>query len=94
MSLVDDLVVMCDEIEDMVENLNYVAPEATLINSNYKTSCWVIAVVLLAIACSLLVLVIVIKHYMRQKKTIPCLLSLSLCRQLSYWYKHELCKRN
>ena len=93
MSLVDELVVMCDEIEDMVENLNYVTPETTLINCNYKASCWVIAVVLLAIVCLLLVLVMVIKHYMKQEITIPCLLSLPLCRQLSYWYKDEWCKK-
>ena len=35
-SLVDDLVVTCDEIADTVEDFNYVTPEATSINSNEK----------------------------------------------------------
>ena len=56
-SIVDDLVVTCDEI--------VVTPETALIKSNDKTVYWltivVFAVVLLAIVNSVLLVVIVIK---------------------------------
>ena len=52
--LADDLVVPCDETVDM--------PEAVLINPNDKTNHWLLTVVLLAIACLILLVVIVVNY--------------------------------
>ena len=67
-SYCDDLVVLCDETEDTVEDLNHMALETISINSNNKTNYWLIAVVLLATVCLLLLLVIVVKYYTKQKQ--------------------------
>ena len=62
-SLVDDVVVTCDESED--------TPVIIPINAiNY----WLIVVVLLAMACFLLLVVIVVKYCMKLRLTNPCLL--------------------
>ena len=77
-SLVDDLVVTYDEIVNM--------PKTTLIKPNRKTNYWFIAVVSLAIAFLLLLVVIVIKSYLKFGLKIWCL--------LSYYYRYEQNKRN
>ena len=55
-SLTDDLAVMRDETKD--------TPEATSINPNGKANYWLRNVVILAIACLLLLVAIVVKYYM------------------------------
>ena len=77
-SLVDDLVVTFDEIVNM--------PKTTLIKPNRKTNYWFIAVVSLAIAFLLLLVVIVVKSYLKLGLKIWCL--------LSYYYKDEQNMRN
>ena len=64
-SLADDLVVSCDEIVD--------TPETALINSSGGINHGLIAVVLLATACLLLLMVMVVKYYMKPRLTISCL---------------------
>ena len=67
MSLFDDLVVTCDEIEHILES----AP----INHSYGINNWLIAVVLLAMVFLLLLVVILVTYYIKRQLTIPCLLS-------------------
>ena len=65
---VDNLVVMRDEIVDISEN--------TSINQSInKTNYWLIVVVLLSIACSLWLVVINVKYFMRPRSTNLYLLS-------------------
>ena len=65
---VDNLVVMRGEIVDISEN--------TSINQSInKTNYWLIVVVLLSTACSLLLVVIDVKYFMRTRSTILYLLS-------------------
>lgn len=66
-SVVDDLVITCDETVDI--------PEATSINFNNEINYWFLSVVILQIACLLLLLVITVKYCMNCGLTIPCLLS-------------------
>ena len=66
-SLVEDLVVTCGEIE--------YTPVSPVINSCDRTNYWVIDIVKLAITFLLLLLVIVVKYYIKIELTIPCLLS-------------------
>ena len=61
-SLVDDLIVACDEIVN--------TPGSASINPSNGINYWVIVVVLLAIACLLLLMVIVVNYYMRSGLTI------------------------
>ena len=65
-SIFDDLVVTCDEIIN--------TPETISISLSGGINYWLIAVVLLAIAC-LLLLVVVVKFNIKHGLTIPCSLS-------------------
>ena len=65
--LVANLEVKCHEIDDI--------PDSPSINPSNGINYWVIGVILLAIACFLLLLTIVVKHHMQCGFTIPCLLS-------------------
>ena len=62
-SLVDDLVVMCDEIVDETQS--------SIINPINGINYCLIAVVLLVTGCLLLLVVIVVKHCMKRGLTIP-----------------------
>ena len=53
-SLVDDLVVTCDRIAD--------TPKSAVINPSDGINYWLIAVVLLSVACLLLLVVIVVNY--------------------------------
>ena len=79
MSLVDDLVVTCDEIEYMVNDFGYATPEKSVINPSHNRKLngidhWLTDVALLAMAC-LLLLMAIVKYYMKHELKIPCLLS-------------------
>ena len=65
--LVANLEVKCHEIDDI--------PDSPSINPSNGINYWVIGVILLAIACFLLLLTIVVKHHMQCGFTIPCSLS-------------------
>ena len=65
-SIVDDIVVNCNEFVDMAKT----AP----VNPNDKTNYWLTAVALLAIACLLSLVVIIVTYHMKLGLTIPCLL--------------------
>ena len=65
-SLVDDLVVTCDEVENI--------PKSTSISPSNGINYWLIAAALLAIACLLLLLAITVKYHMKSGLTISCLL--------------------
>ena len=67
---------MCDEIEDTVRDVSYATPESAAINPNDVIDYWLIFVVLLATACWLLLVVMVVKYYIKCELTILCLLSL------------------
>lgn len=62
-SLVNDLVVICDETEDI--------PNSSSINLSNKISYWLIAVVLLATLCLLLLVTIFVKWYVKRGLTTP-----------------------
>ena len=62
-SLVNDLVVICDETEDI--------PNSSSINLSNKISYWLIAVVLLATLCLLLLATIFVKWYVKRGLTTP-----------------------
>ena len=66
-SLNGDLVVICDKTGNTLESV--------VINSSDGISYWLIAVVLLAITCLLLLVAIIVKDCMKSGLTIPCLLS-------------------
>lgn len=68
-SLTDDLAVMRDETKD--------TPEATSINPNDKANYWLRNVVILAIAC-LLLLVAVVKYYMKISQQIHAYYHISI----------------
>ena len=75
MSLVDNLVVTCDEIEDMVRDLGYPEPESAVINPSYNSkphgiNDWLIAIALLVIACLLLLVNMPVKYGMKCELTI------------------------
>ena len=65
-SLVDDLVVTCDQFENI--------PESAVINPSNGINYWLLAVVLLAITCILLLVVKIVKYYMKPELTISYLL--------------------
>ena len=65
-SLVDDLVVACDKIED--------TPESTVINPSNRINYWLIVVVLLPITYLALLVVMIVKYFMKHGLIIPCLL--------------------
>ena len=60
----DDDVVTCDEREH--------TPESVVINPGNGTNHWLVAIVLLAITCLLLLVAIVVKCYMKRELNIPC----------------------
>ena len=62
-SHVYDLIVAWDEIEGIAES--------ALINPSNEINYWLIAVVLLTIACLLLLVAIFVKYYMKSILTIP-----------------------
>ena len=64
-SITDDVVVTCDQIVDTPKS-----PAVSVI-INY----WFIVVILLAMGCFLILVVIVVKYYMKREFTIPSLLS-------------------
>ena len=64
---VDDVVVTRDEFLDKIET--------TSVNPDDKINYWLIAVVLLTIAYLLLLVIIVVRHYIKQGLLIPCSLS-------------------
>ena len=66
-SLVDDLAVTCNEMEDIPENAS--------INCGIGIIYWLAAFVLLAIACLLQLTIMAVKYCMKHDLTIPCLLS-------------------
>lgn len=63
-NLINDLAVICNEIED--------TPESGLINHCDGINYWVIAVVLLSVACLLLLVVIIVNYYLKCGLTNPC----------------------
>ena len=65
-SLIDDALFTCDDIVD--------TPETISINPGDKTNYWILDILLVAIACLILVVVIVVKYYMNAGLAIPCLL--------------------
>lgn len=67
MSLVDDVLAICDEIVN--------TPESAVINSSNGINYWHIPVVLLAIGYLLRVMVIVVKYPIKPELTFPCLLA-------------------
>ena len=72
-SLFNDVAVTRDEIVD--------TPETTSIHPKNKANYWLIAVILLEIACLLLLVVIIVKFCMKHGLTIPCF--------LFYWYRYD-----
>ena len=66
-SLIDDLVVLCDEILD--------TPNIVSVNSTKKTNHLLLGVALLATLCLKLLVVITVKYYIKHGLAIPCLLS-------------------
>ena len=77
-NLADDLVVICDEIVD--------TPESAPINPSDGINYWFIVAVLLVMTYLLLLVIIAVKHNMKRRLTIPCL--------LSYQHRHKQGKRN
>ena len=65
-SFVDDAIVTCDEIQD--------TPRSVIIIPSDEINYWLNTVFLLAIAC-LLLLVVIVKYYIKRESTIPCILS-------------------
>ena len=65
-SLLENLVVICDEIVD--------TPDSASISLRSGINYWLIPVVLLAIAGLLILMAIIINYYMKHELTIPCLL--------------------
>ena len=76
-SLVDDLAVTCNEMENIPENAS--------INCSNGIIYWLVAFVLLAIACLLQLIVMAVKYCMKHDLTIPYRLSILMNNLARQW---------